>query len=208
RLLTALVAALALIPAAHAASTLPTSPVGTEKPPKLSEARVIKVFLADPKVAKWLKRYPPDPTTDATFTDGSWTVSVWSGKAGEIATGKVEDPFGFVTESWVGPQVAWTMARGVKGAFGGDRINSIPIWLGFCGLFLLGLVDWRRPFSLRTLDLLMLLSFSVPLWFFNHGNVFAAVPLFYPGLLWLLARCLWIGARDRSPRGTPVWPIW
>ena len=29
----------------------------------------------------------------------------------------------------------------------------------------------------------MLLSFSVSLWFFNHGNVFAAMPLVYPGLV-------------------------
>ena len=75
-----LVAALALVPAAHAASTLPTSTIGTEKPPKLSEARVVKVFLADPKVAKWLKRYPPNPITGATFANGVWTVSVWSRK--------------------------------------------------------------------------------------------------------------------------------
>ena len=39
----------------------------------------------------------------------------------------------------------------------------------------------------------MMLSFSVSLWFFNHGNIFAAMPLVYPGLVWLLARCLWIG---------------
>ena len=33
----------------------------------------------------------------------------------------------------------------------------------------------------------MLLSFSVSLWFFNRGNVFAAMPLAYPGSSWLLA---------------------
>jgi hypothetical protein len=27
-------------------------------------------------------------------------------------------------------------------------------------------------------------------------------------LLYLLARCLWIGARDRAPRGGPLWPAW
>jgi hypothetical protein len=137
-----------------------------------------------------------------------WTVDVWSGKAGEIATGQVEEPYGFVTESWVGPQVAWTMARGSPGAFGGKRINSYPIWLGFCALFLVGLVDWRRPFSMRTLDLLVLLSFSVPLWFFNHGNVFAMVPLVYPALLYLLVRCVWVAGRDRVPRAAVVWPTW
>ena len=91
------------------------------------------------------------------------------------------------------------MARGMPGAFGGKKINSYPVWLGFCALFLLGLVDWRRPLSLRNLDLLVLLSFSVSLWFFNHGHVFAAMPLAYPGLVWLLARCIWIG-RARPAR--------
>jgi hypothetical protein len=165
-------------------------------------------FLEYPKVADWLKRYPPRPQTQATFKQGTWTVNVWSGKAGEIATGKVDDVTGSVLEAWTGPQVAWKMARGYSGAFGGEKINSYPIWLGLCFVFLLGLVDWRRPFSLRTLDLLALLSFSVSLWFFNRGNVFAAVPLVYPPLAWLLARCLWIARTDRPSRGVAAWPVW
>ncbi len=133
---------------------------------------------------------------------------MWSGAAGEIATGKVDDATGVVLEAWAGPQVAWGMARGSPGAFGGRKINSYPVWLGFCALFLLGLVDWRRLWSLRNVDLLVLLSFSVSLWFFNRGNVFAAMPLVYPGFVWLLARCLWTGWRDRAPRGATVWPVW
>ena len=86
------------------------------------------------------------------------------------------------------------MARGGTGAFGGTKINSYSVWLGFCAAFLIGLVDWRRMFSLRNLDLLMMLSFSVSLWFFNRGNIFAAMPLVYPGFVWLLARC----ALDRA----------
>jgi hypothetical protein len=137
-----------------------------------------------------------------------WTVNVFSGAAGEIATGKVDDATGAVIEAWTGPQVAWGMARGTPGAFGGKKINSIPIWVGFCVVFLLGLVDWRRPLSLRTVDLLALLSFSVSLWFFNHGNVFAAMPLAYPGLFWLVGRSIWIGFRNRQPLGRSVWPVW
>src|SRR5205807_4542673 len=98
-------------------------------------------------------------------------------KAGEIATGRVDDATATVTEAWTGPQVAWKMARGYKGAFGGDKINSYPVWLGFCARFLLALVDWRRLLSLRNLDLLVLLSFSVSLWYFNRGDVFTAMPL-------------------------------
>jgi hypothetical protein len=113
-----------------------------------------------------------------------------------------------VFEAWTGPQVAGGMARGIRGAFGGTQINSYPVWLGFCALFLVGLVDWRRLRSVRNVDIVALLFFSVSLWFFNRGHIFAAMPLVYPPLLWLLARCLWIGRTDRAPRGMPVWPVW
>jgi len=217
RLAAVAVLALALIPAAHAGNTtawtIPNPatsaapPLGSTKP-KTSMDEAIARFLADPKVASWLRRYPPKPTTDATFSQGVWSVNVWSGKAGEIATGKVDDASGAVTEAWTGPQVAWNMARGAPGAFGGDKINSYPVWLGFCALFLLGLVDWRRLRSVRNVDLLMLLSFSVSLWFFNRGDIFTAMPFAYPGLVWLLARCLWVARNDRPSRGAAVWPVW
>ncbi len=170
--------------------------------------QAIQLFLAYDKVADWLKRYPPNPVTDATFADGVWTVHVSSGKAGEIATGKVDDASGAVTEAWTGPQVAWKMARGYKGAFGGAKINSTWVWLSFCALFLAGLIDWRRPLSVRNADLLVLLSFSVSLWFFNRGDVFTAMSLAYPPLVWLLVRCVWIARSDRPARGAPVWPVW
>ena len=140
---------------------------------------------------------PAAPVTDATLASDTWKVNVWSGDAGEVATGTVDDVTGEVLDAWTGPQVAWGMARGDKGAFGGKEINTYKVWLGFCAVFLLGLVDWRRILSLRNVDLLALLSFSVALWFFNRGHVFAAMPLVYPGLLWLLARSLWIGRSDR-----------
>ena len=213
-------AAFAAAPVALAATT-PTAPVydsqgrlvdtpfaPTATQPRLSRDEATRIFLASPKVRSWLERYPKGPTTEATFADGSWTVDVWSGEAGEIATGKVDDARRVVTEAWTGPQVAWKMARGSNGAFGGEKINSYPVWLGFCALFLLGLVDWRRLLSVRNADLLALLSFSVSLWFFNRGDVFTAMPLAYPGLLWLLARSVWIGWTDRTPRGRSVWPVW
>jgi hypothetical protein len=129
--------------------------------------------------------------------------------AGEIADGRVEDRTGRVTEAWTGPQVAWKMARGYEGAFGGKRINQPAVWLAFCAVFLIGLADFRRLLSWRNLDLLVLVSFSVSLWFFNHGNVFASMPLAYPPLVYLLARCVWIGARGSAGRAVrPLWPAW
>jgi hypothetical protein len=206
--------ALALVPTAHAGTTTSVAnPITTTTPlaqtqPRTTKNQAIALFVANDKVADWLKRYPPKPVTDATFKQGVWTVNVWSGKAGEIATGTVDDGTGSVVEAWTGPQVAWKMGRGYKGAFGGEKINSYTVWLGLCAIFLLGLADWRRPLSLRNLDLLALLSFSVSLWFFNRGDIFTAMPLVYPVLLWLLLRCVWIARADRPPRGAAVWPVW
>ena len=185
---------------------------------RLTEKRATAIFLAYDKVADWLDRYPPERrTTAASFEadttkcglgaqGGCWNVSVSDKLAGETAKGKVDDVTGAVTEAWTGPQVAWSMARGNDGAFGGTRINSLRYWLPLCFVFLLGLADLRRPFSLRNLDLLALLSFSVSLFYFNRGDIFTSAPLAYPPLAYLLARCVWIGVRGRPNRGGPVWP--
>jgi hypothetical protein len=202
----AVLAAAAFIPNASAAE------------PRLTKDRATALFLGNDKVADWLDRYPRQGrVTDATYEadaskcsagaqGGCWTVHVWwSNKsktvdAGEIAQGKVDDVSTRVTEAWTGPQVAWRMARGYEGAFGGKKINSLPVWLAFCAVFLLGLADFRRPLSVRNLDLLALLSFSVSLWYFNDGNIFTSVPLAYPPLVYLLVRCVWVGARGRPVR--------
>ena len=185
----------------------PGAQVGSSKQVS-TQQQATRAFLRYPKVAQWLQRYPPNPLTDATFKNGQWTVNVFSGRAGEIATGTVDDPTLSVVEAWTGPQVAWGMARGSPGAFGGEKLNSYAVWLALSGAFLLGLVDWRRLLSLRNLDLVALLSFSVSLWFFNRGHVFAAMSLVYPPLVWILARCLWIARGDRPARGFAVWPVW
>jgi hypothetical protein len=179
---------------------------------RFSEEGATRIFLRQEKVADWLDRYPASGIVkDATFDakDGDWTVHVWSGEAGEIATGKVDDATARVTETWTGPQVAWKMARGYEGAFGGKTLNRTEVWLAFCVLFLLGLIDWRRPLSLRTLDLIVLLSFSASLWFFNRGDVFTSMPLVYPAFAYLLARMIWVGLRGRSPSvRAAFWPVW
>jgi hypothetical protein len=219
----AVLVALTLAGVAHGAPA-PTAPVYDEAGrlvdtpfapapggPRLTEGRAIALFLAHPKVADWLDRYPPRPTTDADYDrrEGDWTVRVWSGEAGEIAEGQVDDLTGRVEDALTGPQVAWKMARGGVGSFGGKTLNRPVVWLGFCAIFLLGLVDWRRPLRLRTVDLLALLSFTVSLRFFNEGDIFTSVPLAYPPLLWLLGRMLWIGLSGRPEReSSPVWPIW
>jgi hypothetical protein len=178
----------------------------------LTERQAIAVALRFPKVADWVARYPARTLTkEANFdeSEGLWEVKVWSSlpDAGQIVLAKVEDSSTRVTEAWTGPQVAWKMARGYNGAFG-RKINEPWIWLGFCLAFLVGLADWRRPRSVRNLDLLVLLSFSFSLWAFNRGEIFTAMPLAYPPLVYLLARMVWIGRRGRGSRGATVWPAW
>ena len=211
---------LSLAPAAHAATTTThsvptvtdpltaTSPATTTKP-RSTKQQVIALFLANAKVADWLKRYPPKPITDATFAQGVWTVNVWSGNAGEIATGN-------------GRRRHRRGRRGVDGAAGrvedGARLHRAHSAATRSTATRCGSRSARSSCSgsstgagrsrSATLDLLVLLSFSVSLWFFNRGDVFTAMPLVYPPLVWLLARCLWVARRDRPTRGVPVWPVW
>lgn len=170
-------------------------------------------FLKYPKVADWLSHYPKKSrlTYKSVFeTKGRyWRERVWDTKAGLIAEGRVDDASGTTTEAWTGPQVSWAMARGSPDAFGGKEINSLPVWLAFCALFLIGLGDLRRPLSTRNLDLAALLSFSASLWYFNQGRVFSSAVLVYPPLFYLFGRLLYVGLRGRPARTSrPVWPVW
>ena len=211
-----------LAPSAFASTTTTpaSTPTNSSAPPTtsvghpyafLTRKQALGDFERNPKVSAWLSRYPHSGrSSQATYDAGTgeWTVKIWWGAAGEIAQGTVVDSGGVVTEAWTGPQVAWGMARGSPGAFGGTAINNPWIWGAFCAVFLIGLCDWRRPLSLRNLDLLFLLSPTASLWFFNHGDVFTAVPLFYPLLVWVVLRGTWIGVRNRGTPGAPRWPVW
>jgi hypothetical protein len=223
RLIAAAVCVLALAPAAHAATTV-TAPVYDAKghliqtplvpppgTPQLTKPRALAIVRADPKVRGWLARYPRSNRIDEEDYDsktGQWTVKIWREPAGEIVQATVDDASGAVLTAYTGPQVAWGMARGTKGAFGGDKINSPWVWGAFCVVFLLGLADLRRPLSLRNLDLVLLLSPTASLWFFNHGDVFTSVPLFYPALIWVVLRGVWVGATGRGSTARATWPAW
>ena len=205
-----------------ALAAVPAGATGHEKVPvigftpigstRLDQATAEKIFLRADKVKDWIERYPSASLTKEAVFDKQgryWTARIWAKKAGEIAEGRVDDASGRVTQAWTGPQVAWGMARGSPGAFGGREINSLPVWLGFCAIFLLGLGDLRRPLSLRNLDLVVLLSFSVSLWYFNHGRVFSGASLVYPPLIYLIGRLLYIGVRGKQTSASrPVWPVW
>ena len=113
-----------------------------------------------------------------------------------------------MSEAWTGPQVAWKMARGRVGSFGGKVLNAWWAWIPLSLVFFVGLVDRRRLRSMHSLDLLALLSFGISLWFFNRGEVFRSAPLAVPPLAYLLVRTAWIGFRGRRPNPVLSWPVW
>ena len=171
---------------------------------RLSSERVLAI--AD-RLAKMrtVRREYPGSFGDVYLKGGfQWQVSYFNrGGKKEIGLVVIDDLSGRVVEQWTGFQIAWTMARGYPGAFG-RHVNALYIWLPLCVLFLLPFIDFRRPFSMLHLDLLMLLSFSVSLAFFNHARIYASVPLAYPPLLYLLARMLALLRRRPSSRRPPA----
>jgi hypothetical protein len=165
----------------------------------LSANRVLAIAGALPKMRAVRAKYPGSYGGAYLKLPFHWQVSYFShdGRK-EIGQVLIDDFSGRVLEQWTGFQVAWTMARGYAGAFG-RHVDALYIWLPLCALFVLPFVNFRRPFSLLHLDLLVLLSFSVSLAFFNHAHIYASVPLAYPPLLYLLARMLAL-ARPGAPR--------
>jgi hypothetical protein len=142
-----------------------------------------------------------DPTA-YTKGAGRWQVSFFRGDD-EVVQVLLDDRSGAVLEQWDGDQVAWRMARGYPGAFG-RKLNAPWVWIPLCALFLLPFVDFRRPFRLLHLDLLVLLAFGVSHVFFNRGEIGVSVPLVYPVLGYLLARVLLAGFRPRERAGPLV----
>jgi hypothetical protein len=177
--------------------------------PRHTQANIIAIARGSPKIHDWLSRYGKTTTiVDEDAGAQRFTVHFDAGKYGEVAQAVVDDTTGTVVSAWTGPQVAWTMARGYHYAFG-RRINDPWIWLALCGVFLVGLADFRSLLSWRTLDLLMLLAPSISLAYFNRGLVFWSVPLVYPPLVYLLCRLVYIGVRsERRPVFAGSLPLW
>ena len=104
---------------------------------------------------------------------GRWQVSFYVPPSGTPAAARrsrrsiVDDRSGRVLEAWTGPQVAWTMARGIPGQFG-RAVNAPWVWIGLCVLFVAPFL--RPPLRLLHLDLAVLLAFSVSYAFFGAGE--------------------------------------
>jgi len=114
--------------------------------------------------------------------------------------------FGRVTAVWTGPLAVYLAGRGHYGGL----FDSPWVVLTFSTLFLALFLNPRRLLRLGHADALLLLgTFAIPYYLFDHVHFAASVLVVYPLLLLVLARMLWIGLR-RDPgedRAAPRWPV-
>ncbi|HEX4838706.1 MAG TPA: glycosyltransferase 87 family protein [Solirubrobacteraceae bacterium] len=209
--------------AATASSTAASSPTTTAADPEapipvvasdtppigrtLSSNRVLEIAGALPKMRAVRARYRGSYGGAYLKGPARWQVSYFSKRGKEVGQVIIADRNGRVLEQWTGFQIAWSMARGYPGAFG-KHVNALYIWIPLCVLFFLPFFDWHKPLRLLHLDLLVLLSFSVSLAFFNHGRIYASTPLAYPPLVYLLVRMLLLARVGRhSPDRADPKPI-
>jgi hypothetical protein len=190
-----------------AASGSPVLVTSLTTPPsgyRLTAAKVLALARADPRVRAELRNHSKAVAYEYTKGFPTWQVSWFSHTKPqrELLQVYVDDNTGAVTQAWTGFQVAWTMARGYPGAFG-RRVNAWYIWIPLCIAFAVPFIPWRRRPTLWHLDILVLLSFSISLAFFNHAAIGLSVPLVYPPLIYLMIRLLLLA----NGRGRPSRPL-
>jgi len=183
--------------------TLPPSPSIPPPGRRLTARQVTAIAAAIPKIRAAVADHPGAYPTAYMKGAAQWQVSWFSRGRREIGQVLIDDLTGEVREAWTGYQVPWTMARGYDGAFG-RRVNAWYVWLPLCVLFVAPFVPWRRRPSWIHLDLLVLLSFSVSLAFFNDARIGLSTPLIYPPLIYLLVRMLLVARRGALPRPEPL----
>jgi hypothetical protein len=182
---------------------LPETPAGFE----FSAREALRIADRNPVVFEQTERYGRLETAIQVKDDDSgWQIGYKDGDH-EVAQVVVDRLSGAVREAWTGYQVAWPMARGYESQFG-HVLNAPYVWIPLALIFLLGLLDWRRPWRVAHLDLLVLLAFGVSHVFFNRGEIGVSVPLVYPLLAYLFARMVWVGFRGGRPLRPTLPAVW
>ena len=187
--------------------------------PALSEEDATRLALADERVQAKLSEYGPYSTA-ADYETGDWTVHFYVEEAGavggkptgdgrkEVAEVKVDDDTWALEYVWTGDQVGWNLARGEEGAYG-KQANYWYVWGPLALAFALAFLRADKLFSLRNLDVVVLLGFLLSHGFFREGVVYEAVLLWYPPLIYLFIRTLLMGfgIGERVER-TSMFPAW
>ena len=181
-------------------SRAPDRAEGDEDLPRPREGRRLDRALPERGTASPTR---PSTRSGATGRSASGRERPARSRAGASTTAAAASQRPGPGRRWPGRWLAAGRAPSEAGRSTASRSGS-----ALCVIFLLGLADLRRPLSLRNLDLLVLLSFSVSLWFFNGGDIFTSVPLAYPPMVYLLARMVWAAWRGGPGSSRAVWPVW
>jgi len=186
--------------------------------PTLSEGEAVKLAASDAEIRGELSEHGAY-TTGARYEDGRWTVRYYVDETGmvggrptekgkEVASVELDDETWVISSVQTGDQVGWLMARGISGAYG-KQANFPWVWGPLALAFVLAFVRTDKLFSLRNLDVAMLLGFLVSHSFFRQGIVLEAVVLWYPPLIYLLGRTLLmgfgVGERVEKTSNLPTW---
>jgi hypothetical protein len=210
----AVIALLALVPAARADEPAEQSPFGGQPVPQLTppgaDARLGSVSAADAiaiagqnaTIRAELEESPQASPTALIRAD-RWQVDYRQGD--ELVAFAIVDGNGHVDEAWRDFQVSTPLARGYANAIA-QKVNAPYVWLPLCLLFLAPFFDPRRPWRLVHLDLLVLIGLGISLFFFNRAEITASVGLTYPVLGYFLLRGLVAGFRPREESG-PLVPL-
>jgi hypothetical protein len=177
---------------------------------ELSAAEAVRAADAADAVRDELAE-TPDARAVAFVRGDRWQVDYVAGEAADqprVAFAIVDGSSGRVVEAWRDHQVSTELSRGYSGAIA-QKVNAPYVWIPLCLLFVAPFLDFRRPFRLLHLDLLVLLGLGVSLYFLNRAELTASVALVYPVLGYVLVRMLVAGLwpRERSGPLLPLVPV-
>ena len=127
-----------------------------------------------------------------------WDI-IWNDHGKQIVEVEI-GPFGGILQVTKGLDIGWPLLEGLPGVLG-RKLNAPYIYIPLCLMFLLPFLDFRRPFRLLHLDLLMLLGFTLSQYFFTRGRASVSVPLIYPFLFYAAIRAGVAGFRPRRRSG-------
>jgi Glycosyltransferase family 87 len=131
-----------------------------------------------------------------------WVVDIWGTNHyeiyflfhGKLIADQLVSASGQLGPTYTGPLMLGTYARGHYG----QVFDSPWVLIPFTAMFLLPVLLLRRSGWFARLDIAAVLLFGVSYWRFDTGHLESAVWLFYPPLLYLLARMLIRGFRPGS----------